>query len=81
MFWWPIETFFSTAISFRTCGEKRKRRLVSVERRHWLGTCGTLSTYHVFSAGHEPLVDDLGRIVSACVDVYALLDGRVGACS
>ena len=34
-------------------------------------------TYHVFPAGHEPLVDDFGGIVAARVDVYALLDDRV----
>lgn len=38
-----------------------------------------LVSHHVFSTGHEALVDDLGGIVASCVDVYAFLDNAVGA--
>ena len=34
---------------------------------------------HVLSSGHEPLVDDLGSIVSPCVDVHTLFDHRVAS--
>lgn len=34
---------------------------------------------HVFSPGHEPLVDNFGSIVSPCVDVHAFLDHRIAA--
>jgi len=36
---------------------------------------------HVFTSGHETFVDDLGRVVSASVDMNAFLDDRVAACS
>jgi len=36
-------------------------------------SCGG-PTNHVFSASHEPLVDDFRGIVSPRVDVYTLLD-------
>jgi hypothetical protein len=36
---------------------------------------------HMFPACHEPLVDDLRGIVSSCINVHALLDYRVAACT
>ena len=35
--------------------------------------------YHMFPPRHEPLVDDLGGIVAASIDMYAFLDDRVRA--
>lgn len=37
--------------------------------------------YHVLTSSHQALVDDLGRIVVAGVDVHTFLDDRVGASS
>ena len=36
---------------------------------------------HMFSSGHEPLVDDFGSIVPSSVYVHTLLDNRVAACT
>jgi hypothetical protein len=40
-----------------------------------------LVSHHVFSTGHEPLVDHLCRIVPPCINVYAFFHYRVGASS
>lgn len=40
-----------------------------------------MRTDHVFSPGHEPLVDDLCGIVSPCINMYTFLDYRVAACA
>lgn len=39
-------------------------------RRRWY-------THHMFSPSHHPLVDHLGRIISARIDVYAFFNDRV----
>jgi hypothetical protein len=66
-----MDTFFKTAISLRTCSSEvvlanSNVTALSKERAH-----------HMFSPRHESLVYDLGGIVSACINVYTLLDNRV----
>lgn len=53
------------------------RRRISCEPFVGDGT----STYHVFAAGHQSLINNFCSIVSACVDMYALLHYRVRACA
>lgn len=37
--------------------------------------------YHVFATRHQPLIDNLGRIVPARIDVHTFLHDRIGASS
>jgi hypothetical protein len=64
-----METRFNTAISFLTYR-------ASAPDIYFLR-----NAHHMFSASHKALVDHLGSIVSSSIDVYALLDYRVAACS
>lgn len=66
-----METLFKTAISFLTCPSIRSE---------YYGVSGARA-HHVFASGHQPLVDDLRRVVSSCVNVHALFDNRVTACA
>lgn len=40
-----------------------------------------LISYHMLSPGHKALVNNLGRIVSARIDVNALFHHGVGSCT
>jgi len=83
----PTDTFFRTAISFRTCSQVRS---FSIFMWH------VLAPYHVLSACHEALVDHFstdqcvfpfslvcartfGRIVPPRVDMHTLFHHRVRA--
>lgn len=57
-----------------------QRQDVLVAHRHALEH-GNLVAHHVFTTGHEALIDDLCGIVATRVDVHAFLDHRVGACA
>lgn len=72
MFWWPIDTFFNTVISFRTF----VFNISSVLQLQAL-----LATNHVLPACHHPLVNDFGCIVSPCVNMNTFFDDGVGTSS
>lgn len=40
-------------------------------------SCGSPSTHHMLSPGHETLVDDLRRIIATGIDVHTFLHNRV----
>ena len=92
MFRWPFDTFFNTAISFRTYRRTESRQIrdlhgkiscgAAIVSSRWgdtftLETPSGGSTHHVFPPLHELLVDDLASIVLAGLDVYGLLHDSV----
>ena len=92
MFRWPFDTFFNTAISFRTY---RRAESCQIRDLHEKIPCGAAivssrwgdaftletpsggSTHHVFPPLHELLVDDFAGKVLAGLDVDGLLDDGI----
>jgi hypothetical protein len=75
----PLDTFFNTAISFRTCSlesansDRRCDPVLSLKRSR-------SRTNHIFPPFHELLVDNLASIVFSCLDMNRFLyDGVCAA--
>lgn len=49
-----------------------RKTIISYRQKH--SEPSSRVSHHVFPSLHHPLVDDLGGIVSACVDMYAFFD-------
>ena len=86
MFWWPIDTLFSTAISFRTCSYKpaqpQRAHTISLFPLLFSRSTATILSinYHMFSTRHQPLIDHFGREIPACIDMHAFLHHWIGTC-
>ena len=57
-----------------------KRQYILMSHRHPFKHRNLIPD-HVFPPGHEPLIDDLCRIIPSSIDVYALFDNTVRASS